>query len=241
MNWRAVSRHGSLAVLMLLACACESTREHPRHAESGALAGGVFGAATGAMIGGSHGHAGEGALAGAAVGAIAGGLVGHVLDDEEQARLRQQAPQTYVRVDQGQPLSVADVKALAKANVGDEVILSQIRITHSVYHLGANEIIDLSSAGVSSRVIDAMIHTPDTLPPEDPQPPTVAPPPAPSETVIVAPGPDFVWILGEWSWRGRWVWLGGHWIQRPFPRASWVPGAWVHGRHGYRHFPGHWH
>lgn len=241
MNRKSVAWHGFLAGVTLLACACESTRERPRHMENGALAGGAFGAMTGAMIGGSHGHAGEGALTGAAVGALAGGLVGHVLDDQEQERLRQQAPQTYVRVDQGQPLSVADVKALAKAGVGDEVILSQIRNTHSVYHLGANEIIELSSAGVSSRVIDAMINTPESVPVEDSQPPTVAPPPPQSETVIVAPGPEFVWIAGEWSWHGRWVWLGGHWIQRPYPHASWVPGAWVHGRHGYRHFPGHWH
>ena len=34
-----------------------------------------------------------------------------------------------------------------------------------------------------------------------------APPPAPVETVVVAPGPDYVWIGGEWVWNGGWFWV----------------------------------
>ena len=56
----------------------------------GALMGGAIGATSGAMIGGSRGHGGEGALIGAAIGAISGGLIGHTMDQDEQARLRQQ-------------------------------------------------------------------------------------------------------------------------------------------------------
>jgi hypothetical protein len=48
--------------------------------------------------------------------------------------LRAQAPQTYTRVEQGQPLAVADVKALAKAGVSEDVITSQIQNSHTVYH-----------------------------------------------------------------------------------------------------------
>src|ERR1039458_1680866 len=49
---------------------------------------------------------------------------------------------------------VAGVKALAKAGVSDGLIISQIRITHTVYHLSTAEIIDLKNSGVSEKVID---------------------------------------------------------------------------------------
>ena len=140
---------------------CEYPNGEPNYTGSGALVGGGAGAVTGAAIGG-EGHGGEGALIGAAVGAVAGGLIGNSMDRQQQERLRQQAPQTYARVDQGQPLSVADVKALARAGINDDVIISQIRNSHTVYHLSAADIIDLRDAGVSNRVIDFMINTPAT-------------------------------------------------------------------------------
>jgi hypothetical protein len=58
-----------------------------------------------------------------------------------------------------QRLGVADVKALAKAEVSDEVIISQIKNTRSVFRLTTAEIIDLKDSGVSQRVIDFMINT----------------------------------------------------------------------------------
>lgn len=58
-----------------------------------------------------------------------------------------------------QPLSIADIKALSKAEVSDEVIISQIRNSKTVFRLSAAEIIDLKESGVSQRVIDAMINT----------------------------------------------------------------------------------
>ena len=70
----------------------------------------VGGAAAGAIVGSTSRHPGSGALVGAAVGAVAGGLIGHALDQAQQQRLQAQAPQTWQRVDQGQPLAVADVR-----------------------------------------------------------------------------------------------------------------------------------
>src|ERR1051325_7774390 len=97
------------------------------------------------------------------------------MDQEEQERLRAEAPQTYVRVEQAQPLAVADVKALAKAGLSDDVILSQIQNTRSVYHLSVDDIIDLRNSGVSDKVIQYMINSPGaaaSAPPEVvPQPP----------------------------------------------------------------------
>jgi hypothetical protein len=168
------------------------------------------------------------------------------MDRQQQERLRQQAPQTYARVDQGQPLSVADVKALAAAGVSDNVIISQIRNSHTVYHLSAADIIDLRNAGVSNPVIDFMINTPGSIGGSAavPQANTVyvaqPPPPPPVETVVVAPGPGYVWIGGEWAWNGGWIWVAGHWGYPPYPRAVWVRGYWYRGPHGWCRTTGHW-
>ena len=220
---------------------CETPNGTPDRTATGALTGGALGMASGALIGGRH--AGEGALIGGALGAVTGGLIGHSMDQEAQARLRQQAPQTYERLDQRQPLSVADVKALAAAKVDDDVIVSQIRNSRTVFHLSSADIIDLKNSGVDERVIDFMINTPTTVAGTAPTSQTVvaaAPPPAPVETVIVAPGPGYVWVDGEWIWNGGWVWMAGHWVVPPYPHTVWVRGGWIRGPHGFRRAPGHW-
>src|SRR5216684_1545139 len=122
----------TLAASALAFAGCETPYGTPDRTGTGALAGGGIGAVSGAIIGGaSGGHAGAGALIGGAIGAVTGGLIGHSMDMDEQARLRAQAPATYVRVEQGQPLSVADVKAMGQARVGDDVIISQIRASRT--------------------------------------------------------------------------------------------------------------
>jgi hypothetical protein len=225
---------------------CMSPEGQPDYTASGALAGG----ATGAIVGSMARHPGPGALVGGAVGAVAGGLIGHSMDQAQQERLRAQAPQTYQRVDQGQPLGVEDVKALAKAGVGDEIIISQIHNSRTVYHLGTAEIIDLKNSGVSTKVIDFMINTPTmvTAPPSA----TVAtapgaagsvPPAMVTEPVVVAPAPGYIWVPGAWSWYwDHWVWVGGYWAVPPYPHAHWYPGHWGGGHHRGRGpwIPGHW-
>jgi outer membrane lipoprotein SlyB len=235
----------TLAASALVLAGCQYPNGNPNYTGTGALSGGAVGAVSGAAIGGNQ-HGGEDALIGAAVGAVAGGLIGHSLDQQQQQQLRQQAPQTYVRVDQGQPLGVADVKALAVASVSDDVIISQIRNSRTVYHLSAADIIDLRNAGVSNRVIEFMINTPGTygaMP--APQASTVVvtqpPPPPPAETVVVASSPGYVWIGGEWAWNGGWIWVAGHWGYPPYPHAVWVHGYWGRGPHGWVRVPGYWH
>jgi len=222
----------------LLLTGCENPNGTVNHTGSGALIGAGSGAALGALVGGRN--AGVGALIGGAFGAATGAIVGSAMDQDERERLRAQAPATYERIEQAQPLYPNDIKSMAAAGVPDDTIINQIQTTHSVYHLSAPDIIDLHQAGVSSKVIDFMINTANgaTVPT-----PTVvnAPPPAPpAETVYVAPGPDYVWVGGEYIWRGRWVWAPGHWVLGPRPGAVWVGGIWVHGGRGWYHRPGHW-
>ena len=58
-----------------------------------------------------------------------------------------------------QPMSVADIKALAKGGLSDEVILSQIRSRHAAFRLTTEEILDLHTNQVSQKVLDYMINT----------------------------------------------------------------------------------
>ena len=222
---------------------CQYPNGEPNNTASGALIGGATGAATGAAIGAPR-NAGPDALIGAAAGALAGGIIGNAIDQQQAAALRAQAPQTYVRVQEGQPLSVADVKALAEARVSDDVIINQIRSSHTVYHLSSTDIIELHNSGVSDTVINFMISSPSLVVNDsgDAAGPGVAqaPPPPLVQTVVVAPGPGYVWIGGEWVWNGGWVWRTGYWAYPPYAHAIWVPAYWHRGPHGWDCRPGHW-
>jgi hypothetical protein len=227
----------ALAATLVLS-GCYTPEGRPDNTATGALTGGAIGAGTGAIIGSASHNAGAGALIGAAVGALTGGIIGNSIDQQQRARLQEQAPETWQRVQQGQPLGLADIKALVKANVSDEVIISQIRNSGTAYHLSTAEIIDLKDAGVSEKVIDFMINTggygsvtPPPPPPTDSsevvevaQPP---PPPVVEDVYYPAPGPDYVWVGGYWGWYGgRWVWYRGRWAWPPHRGAVWVGAHW---------------
>lgn len=64
------------------------------------------------------------------------------------------------------------------------------------------------------------------------------------EAVVVArpaqPGPNYIWIEGDWYVSGgRYVQRPGYWV---IPRKSrtWVPGSWHHNNHGWYWQKGHW-
>lgn len=59
-------------------------------------------------------------------------------------------------------MTVDEVKALVKGGLSDEVILSQIRSSHAVFHLTTDEILDLNANKVSQKVIEFMINTAST-------------------------------------------------------------------------------
>lgn len=157
------------AALALLTVGCQNPAGQTNHAGNGALAGGAIGAGTGAIIGSTSGDAGEGALIGGAIGAVTGAIIGNSIDQSQRENVQQQSPQTMARVDTGQPLGLADIKALARAGVSDEIIISQIRSSRTMYRLSTAEILYLKDAGVSNRVIDFMINTPSLYPPPPPR------------------------------------------------------------------------
>jgi outer membrane lipoprotein SlyB len=240
MKWHSLILIVALSSTLLTGCV--NPNGSPDNTGTGALSGAAIGAFSGAVIGGPR-NGGAGALIGAAAGAIAGGLFGHAADQQQEAELRAQAPQTYVRIQQGQPLSTADVKAMGKAGVSEDVIISQIISSHTAFHLSAADIIDLHDAGVTTRVVNFMINTQNSAgqPADATTIVSQEPPLPPVETMTPAPSPDYVWVGGEWIWNGRWVWVVGHWGLPPYGGAVWVRGAWVRGPYGWGRRPGHWH
>jgi hypothetical protein len=171
------------------------------------------------------------------------------LSADQMAKLCQEAPDTCRRVQTAQPLTLGDVKVMAKLSFDPDVIVNQVRNSHTVYHLNASNIIDLKNSGVSDQIIDFLISTPNSIagstPVPEPQvnPPTAQtpPPPPPDEAQPAAPGADYVWVGGDWVWNGGWVWVGGHWVYPPFPGAVWFHGAWGRGwGGGFHRRPGRW-
>jgi len=153
----------SVAVLIGV-IGCQTPEGRTDRTATGALTGGALGAGTGALIGGMDGKAGAGAAIGGVLGAIAGGAIGHGMDSQQRDWERQRAP-TAPPLAQGQPLGIADIKSMAKAGISDEVMISHIRNSRTVYRLTTAEIIDLKDSGVSQKVIDFMINTQSLYPP----------------------------------------------------------------------------
>jgi hypothetical protein len=71
---------------------------------------------------------------------------------------------------------------------------------------------------------------------------TQPPPPAQSEVIPPAPGPNYVWVPGYWAWDGKhnYVWQSGHYEARPTERARYEPGHWERTRQGWVWEPGRW-
>lgn len=147
------------------------------HAGTGAAAGGLLGAGTGAAIGSATGNAGAGALLGTGLGAIAGTLVGAGMDEND--RRNQERIAAATAPPPTQPLSVADVVQMAQSGVGDEVVVSSIRSSRTVFNLSAADVVSLHQQGVSDRVIQEML--------DNARRPAVA-----ARPVYVEPGPIYV-------------------------------------------------
>ncbi|MCI5051619.1 MAG: hypothetical protein MRY21_00605 [Simkaniaceae bacterium] len=138
----------SLVVCSFLLVGCETKTQ------TGILAGGVAGAGAGALIGG-----GQGALIGGAVGVVGGALIGSALDAQDRRYMEEHHPRTLQHIDNGQQLTISDIKSLSQAGISDNKIIELIDKTHSRYNLSSKQVIELQKAGVSQRVINYMLNT----------------------------------------------------------------------------------
>jgi len=97
----------------------------------------------------------------------------------------------------------------------------------------------LVAAGCEVRVHEPAGAAVITTEPAETDAYVAAPPPAPLDDNVVgaAPGPDFVWIGGNWAWgRDRWEWERGHWEHPPHAGAHWQDGRYE----GHHYHRGHW-
>ncbi|CAN5298776.1 hypothetical protein BH10PSE6_BH10PSE6_05390 [soil metagenome] len=72
-----------------------------------------------------------------------------------------------------------------------------------------------------------------------------AAPPAPRVEVIPVLPAERVeierWQSGHWRWNGHeHVWVEGHYVARPHPRAEWIAGLWEQRSRGWVYVEGHW-
>jgi hypothetical protein len=69
----------------------------------------------------------------------------------------------------------------------------------------------------------------------------IAPPPEPIELAGSPPSPVYVWARGHYDWNGyEYVWIPGHWRERPHVRAVWIAGRWQKTHRGWTWVDGHW-
>lgn len=120
------------------------------HTDRGVVTGGVLGALGGAAIGSVAGRPGAGAALGAGLGAVAGGASGAAIDNSER---RMDARLAAARAP---VLGLRDVVDLTASGSSDDVIITQIRQTGSVYRLTAQDIVYLQNSGVREPVIREM-------------------------------------------------------------------------------------
>lgn len=68
-------------------------------------------------------------------------------------------------------------------------------------------------------------------------------PPPPKRAEIPPPASSLqaLWRSGYWSWNGaKYVWMRGHYVQRPSPTANWIPGYWEQRPEGWTWVEGRW-
>lgn len=131
---------------VMLAWGCESMS----NTDKGILGG----AGIGAVAGGLLGAAVHRPVAGAALGAAAGGVTGGVIGNAEDRSEQKQAVLAAAAARGG--MGLTDVASLAQQHVSDDIIISQIRTTGSVFRLSPNDIVWLKSNNVSDVVIQEM-------------------------------------------------------------------------------------
>lgn len=141
-------------VLSTLAGCATNTR-----GQNGALIGGLGGAGLGAIAGNQVGHAGTGAAIGALAGAVTGGVIGDEIDQVE-ARNRAEIEARLGRPVVAGAVSIEDVIEMTQRGVHEDVIAQHVRAHGTTRPLATDDLIRLTQAHVSDRVIRAMQEQP---------------------------------------------------------------------------------
>jgi len=144
-------------------------------------------------------------------------------------------------------LSVSDILSLKGDGLSAPVITAMLQHDVALRKEGEQKLSPPALAPAPVAAAPALTATASSAPQPPPAPTASAPsavvqtpppPPPQVEVIPVAPGPDYYWDGGYWSWRGgTYVWIGGNWGFRP--HGIWWGGSWGHyGGHGGGR--GHW-
>jgi hypothetical protein len=93
-----------------------------------------------------------------------------------------------------QAVTVKDIVDLTRAGLGDDVLLALIEVDGGVFNVDTQTLTQLKAAGVSEKVIVALVRSGRTLPPAPPPQPDLinpesAPPPPPQVVYVEPPAP----------------------------------------------------
>lgn len=133
-------------IVALVITGCESMGPKTK---TGAVAGGIIGATAGGIIGHQSGHGLEGAGIGAAVGALSGALLGSAMDQKDKEAMAVNPNH----------IPLTKIAEMASSGTPNDVIISEIDRTHSVYQLTSEIIAYLKQHKASDKVIDHMMAT----------------------------------------------------------------------------------
>lgn len=94
------------------------------------------------------------------------------------------------------------IVSMVKAGLGEELILSKIKTSTGQYDLTTNALIKLKTAGVSDKIIQAMMGVPSAagpaVAPAPPAAPVAMPPPPPPPPAVPVPGaPGMMFVQGQ--------------------------------------------
>lgn len=123
--------------------------------QNGALIGGLGGAGLGAIAGNQVGHPGAGAVIGGLAGAVTGGVIGDEIDQVE-ARNRAEIEARLGRPVLAGAVSPEQVIEMTQRGVHEDVIAQHVRSHGTSRPLSAGDLITLTDAHVSDKVIRSM-------------------------------------------------------------------------------------
>jgi hypothetical protein len=128
-------------------------------AGTGAVIGGIGGAALGGLIGSKSADAGKGAAIGGAIGALGGAAVGHDQDKKAERQKNEDYQSQAQTAAASTRVSRSDVIEWSQTGVSDDVIVDRIQRSSSTFYLTDGDVKQLREARVSERVITAMKGT----------------------------------------------------------------------------------
>ncbi|MFT7641534.1 MAG: hypothetical protein ACI9G1_003285 [Pirellulaceae bacterium] len=147
----AVQRTWIVVALILFVSGCTHNDNYQRQ---GTLVGGGLGAIVGTAVGAHNDETLAGTAIGTAVGAMVGNAMGQSVDNDV-ARAQAITQQRLGR-QLSSAVTVSDVIEMSRAQLGDDVIMTQIQANGVLQRPSVDDLIALRNAGVSNGVLNAL-------------------------------------------------------------------------------------